>query len=68
MVCIVLKKIKLHSHWSLLMQRVVTYSHLWSNMLNYGPWICIVGLLAPMMSLFRVHSLTIRVKFGFYWW
>lgn len=58
------KKI-LHSHWNLVAGRVVLlYVLVWLNMLGFGPQICIVGLLALMISLSEAHSLTVRVKFG----
>lgn len=36
---------------------------MWSNLLEAGPWISMVGL-DDMMSLFALHSLMIKIRCG----
>lgn len=50
-----------HNHWSLVEGMVVMYAPVWSNMLESGPWICMVGL-DIVMSLSGLHSLVFKVK------
>ena len=39
---------------------------MWSNVLDFSPWICMVGLM-EIISLFGLHSLMGEVRFGCLW-
>ena len=50
-----------YGHCSHVSGKVAIYVHVWSYLLNYDVWICIVGLVV-MMFLLRLHPLVERVR------